>query len=38
MGYYRSAEIAAALCFGLAFAVGGWREIASGISRALSIE
>jgi hypothetical protein len=35
MSYYRIAEMAIALSFGLTFALVGWREIAEGISRAL---
>jgi hypothetical protein len=35
MSYYRFAEIAAALCFGLTFAAVGWWEIADGVWRAL---
>jgi len=37
MSYYRLAEIAAALGFGLTFAAVGWWEIADGISRALVV-
>jgi hypothetical protein len=35
MSYYRFAETAVALCFGLTFALVGWWEIAGEISRAL---
>jgi hypothetical protein len=35
MNYYRFAEMAVALSFGLTFALLGWWEIAEGISRAL---
>jgi hypothetical protein len=33
MSYYRFAEIAIALCFGLTFAIVGWWEIAEPIWR-----
>jgi hypothetical protein len=35
MSYYRIAEMAIALSFGLTFAAVGWWEIAEEISRAL---